>query len=499
MFRKDLATRTATQLVALALAACSQAGGPAAGGSGSGATADGQGADGQQQGGSDGGADAGRVGGDLASVEILGDSAATDNGVTAPPEVLSGDGPKTELPKPDVPKVEAGPDVAADTGAPSCVGFCGDQSDDGCYCDPECVDNSDCCPDYEKVCSGGGGTNPGGSCVGKCGGKGTGNCYCDNACKGAGDCCADYDKECGSSGGPGSCAGKCGGKGSGNCYCDNVCKQAGDCCGDFDKECGSTGPVNTCLGKCGGKSAGNCYCDDQCSQAGDCCPDYIQQCKNVKPDASGETSNTDGGPSNETTTSDGGPKPDAGSDGQIGDAVDAAVSDAADASSDVSPADDATTTVDAGPPMTCATATQSADKFFLCAPVATNVGALHGKACTKDSECLYGLCLFGTPVAGYDPKVGVCSKNCGFTDGGAAAACATENTGDKAYVCAIEKTLAAGNTKQDTKLLGVFHMCALACDLDDDCVAANPALPNCLKASTGQLSVPPQGVCAKLP
>lgn len=35
----------------------------------------------------------------------------------------------------------------------SCVGFCGTLSDDGCFCDPTCVDNGDCCPDYAAVCT----------------------------------------------------------------------------------------------------------------------------------------------------------------------------------------------------------------------------------------------------------------------------------------------------------------------------------------------------------
>ncbi|MCH9647099.1 MAG: M36 family metallopeptidase [Deltaproteobacteria bacterium] len=35
---------------------------------------------------------------------------------------------------------------------PSCVGFCGGQSDDGCWCDSLCAGFGDCCPDKVPVC-----------------------------------------------------------------------------------------------------------------------------------------------------------------------------------------------------------------------------------------------------------------------------------------------------------------------------------------------------------
>ncbi|NIU85750.1 MAG: hypothetical protein GWN56_00140, partial [Nitrosopumilaceae archaeon] len=34
----------------------------------------------------------------------------------------------------------------------SCVGFCGSESPDGCFCDDFCIELGDCCPDFEDVC-----------------------------------------------------------------------------------------------------------------------------------------------------------------------------------------------------------------------------------------------------------------------------------------------------------------------------------------------------------
>lgn len=35
----------------------------------------------------------------------------------------------------------------------SCEGICGGEAPSGCFCDAECVENGDCCPDYQDVCS----------------------------------------------------------------------------------------------------------------------------------------------------------------------------------------------------------------------------------------------------------------------------------------------------------------------------------------------------------
>lgn len=141
------------------------------------------------------------------------------------------------------------------------------------------------------------------------------------------------------------------------------------------------------------------------------------------------------------------------------------------------------------------------DRWWLCPPETAHPDkALHGQKCQTDADCLYGLCLFGLPLAGYDKAIGICSKNCGF-DGGKLAPCALEDgnpvAGD-AYYCTIEKTVQSGNTLQDASLPGPFKMCAHGCKSDADCKAWNPDLPTCLKQSTPHLSTNPNGICARL-
>lgn len=43
--------------------------------------------------------------------------------------------------------------VGGKPAAGSCVGSCGTQSAAGCYCDPACVQQNDCCSDYAKTCT----------------------------------------------------------------------------------------------------------------------------------------------------------------------------------------------------------------------------------------------------------------------------------------------------------------------------------------------------------
>jgi hypothetical protein len=37
-------------------------------------------------------------------------------------------------------------------GGSSCVGYCGDQAPDLCWCDEFCSEWGDCCPDYSSAC-----------------------------------------------------------------------------------------------------------------------------------------------------------------------------------------------------------------------------------------------------------------------------------------------------------------------------------------------------------
>ncbi len=87
----------------------------------------------------------------------------------------------------------------------SCVGRCGSQAPDGCWCDDMCSQYGDCCSDYQQAC-----VNPtpnptpapGKSCEGSCGGQSPDGCYCDSMCSQYGDCCPDYEQVCGSDPGP---------------------------------------------------------------------------------------------------------------------------------------------------------------------------------------------------------------------------------------------------------------------------------------------------------
>jgi len=220
---------------------------------------------------------------------------------------------------------------------PTCSGFCGEAGEDGsCFCDTECVEFGDCCPDYEEFCpvpspapspsptlsptliSTLPPSNGPGTCEGFCGGPGSDgeSCFCDNDCVGLGDCCPDYENFCLVPTlsptpspsptptsppfiGTGTCDGFCGGIGSDeSCFCDNACVEIGDCCPDYEEFClvptlspapspspipSSTFPpfnaTGTCNGFCGGAgSDDSCFCDNDCVEIGDCCPDYEEFC-----------------------------------------------------------------------------------------------------------------------------------------------------------------------------------------------------------------------------
>lgn len=132
---------------------------------------------------------------------------------------------------------------------------------------------------------------------------------------------------------------------------------------------------------------------------------------------------------------------------------------------------------------------------FQCPPEPANPAlGRHGQTCTQNSDCMYGVCAFGAPLAGYDAAIGFCTKNCGCT--GTAAVCSTDDSGmDETYKCVMEKTIQSGNPKRDASK-PVSKMCARVCQKDADCAAWNPALPDCLQVSNRYVSVP-AGVCGK--
>lgn len=144
------------------------------------------------------------------------------------------------------------------------------------------------------------------------------------------------------------------------------------------------------------------------------------------------------------------------------------------------------------------------DKWFGCVPTPGKSGKLHGEPCTDDSECLYGNCMKGLPIVNYDKNLGVCTKNCGYIGGGSKfISCSSEDDNPKGvtYSCVTEKTVAIGNSKQDTSLPSVFKMCVRGCLNDAECQAWNPDMPTCYNgnSSTNELSTPPKKLCLKLP
>ncbi len=165
-------------------------------------------------------------------------------------------------------------------------------------------------------------------------------------------------------------------------------------------------------------------------------------------------------------------------------------------SSDIgSPTDDMEVAPACKPTMT------SEEKWFNCLPTPVNTGAkLHGESCAVDADCLYGVCMFGLPLAGYDKNIGICSKNCGYSLGSSKnIACDAEDPSGNKYKCVMEKTQKIGNTLRDLTKQDLFKSCARTCVNDNDCKAYNPDLPTCTKVSTGQLSTPAVGVCVKIP
>lgn len=126
--------------------------------------------------------------------------------------------------------------------------YCGRKSAD-CWCDYQCTQTGDCCTDYYVTC---GDNSPlqkwlhtGGSCLANCGGfvkydmgpnHAITGCWCDPECYLEGDCCPNFQSQCGTK--IKSCEGFCGyHNAGGNCWCDAVCQIKGDCCDDFGSIC----------------------------------------------------------------------------------------------------------------------------------------------------------------------------------------------------------------------------------------------------------------------
>lgn len=136
--------------------------------------------------------------------------------------------------------------------------------------------------------------------------------------------------------------------------------------------------------------------------------------------------------------------------------------------------------------------------WWNCPPVVANTnGLLHGKKCTTGSECMYGQCIFGSFIVGYDLTKGICTKNsnCASKDGGngATVACAVDNTSTDFFYTTIEKTSSGGNDKRTNP--EPHKICTVGCKSDGDCVSYNPETPHCIKSSTKYVSVGTHGAC----
>lgn len=125
-------------------------------------------------------------------------------------------------------------------------------------------------------------------------------------------------------------------------------------------------------------------------------------------------------------------------------------------------------------------------------PKEVGVGKI-GETCTKGSDCAYGQCVFGAPVAGYDTAIGFCTRVCGCP-----AECGKDNAGSVGFGCAKEMTISGGNPKRAGSA-EPSKFCTRECKTDADCQKWNPALPDCIKSSTKYVSVSPNGACGKNP
>lgn len=97
------------------------------------------------------------------------------------------------------------PSTGGAPSAASCAGHCGSSAPgEVCWCDPECVEAGNCCPDYASMCGGGGGGLPssGGCTTQLCNTKNPAlengvDCYCNVDCFEYGDCCTNAETVCG--------------------------------------------------------------------------------------------------------------------------------------------------------------------------------------------------------------------------------------------------------------------------------------------------------------
>ncbi len=152
-----------------------------------------------------------------------------------------------------------------------------------------------------------------------------------------------------------------------------------------------------------------------------------------------------------------------------------------------SSATDATSDVPAGTDAASDTAAST------CPPVLVSAHATpHGKTCSQDSDCTYGLCQKGGFLTGYNAALGYCTKDCGCSQ--ATAQCSDDNIVGGSiqtvqFSCGFEVSQSGGNTLASDP---PQKRCAMQCKADADCAAWNPALPHCIGSSKYVSSA---GVC----
>ncbi len=147
--------------------------------------------------------------------------------------------------------------------------------------------------------------------------------------------------------------------------------------------------------------------------------------------------------------------------------------------------------VDAGP----------IDPWWSCPPVKKASGAEHGKACTSHADCLYGNCVKGGHLAGYDDSISYCSKNNACTGGTSSLTtpCGTDDGAPNGvtYKSVFEKSKSGGNTKRTSA--APVKVCGRVCKSSAECASWNPKMPDCMTSSTDYVSLGTQGVCGYNP
>lgn len=143
--------------------------------------------------------------------------------------------------------------------------------------------------------------------------------------------------------------------------------------------------------------------------------------------------------------------------------------------------------------------------WWQCPPVKSNAtGLQHGKKCAQDADCMYGKCVFGSPIAAYDKAIGICTKNnncaAAAADPDDTSVCSTDSDGTNNFEVIFEKTKTSGNTQRSSATPGgLMKMCGLLCKSDATCTAWNPELPHCGKTNHTYKSVSlgVNGICIK--